>query len=128
MTGTHFRLFWIFLHISITAEFFLADDLVMVSPNPHGSESIPETATLTLFGLFEYCSCCLAQFFQRLMDHIFCYLPFVFYFDHLIGRKAMQEHLKCLDQFFSLLQDNGLQDYILLSVFMLHRRGFFGHV
>ncbi len=58
MTGTYFRLFWSFLHISITAEFFPAYDLVMVSSNPHGSENIPETATLTLFGLFEYCSCC----------------------------------------------------------------------
>jgi hypothetical protein len=91
-------------------------------------ENIPKTATLTFFELFVYLFMLLGPVFPAAHGSHLSYLPFVFYFDRLIARKAMQEHLKCLDQFFSLLQDNGLQDYILLSVFLLHRRGFFGHV
>jgi hypothetical protein len=51
-----------------------------------------------------------AQTFQRLMDHLFRGLPFVFTYldDHLIASRTLEEHMEHLAQFFQVLQDNGL--------------------
>jgi hypothetical protein len=48
--------------------------------------------------------------FQRLMDKLFRHLPFVFTYldDHLITKCTLEEHLLHLQQFFQVLQENGL--------------------
>ena len=51
-----------------------------------------------------------AQSFQRLINKLFRHLPFVFTYldDHLIVSRTLEEHLLHLQQFFQVLQENGL--------------------
>jgi hypothetical protein len=82
---------------------------------PMAAEDIPKTAITTPFGLFEYLFMAFglsnaAQTFQRLMDKLFRHLAFVFTYldDHIIASRNMEEHLQHLEQFFTVLRDNGL--------------------
>ncbi len=67
---------------------------------PMAEEDIPKTAICTPFGLFEYIFMPFglknaAQTFQRLMDRLFCHLPFVFVYldDILIASKDPTQHI-----------------------------------
>jgi Reverse transcriptase (RNA-dependent DNA polymerase) len=63
---------------------------------PMAASDIAKTAILTLFGLYEYVYMPFglrnaAQTFQRLMDCVFCHLPFCFCYldDHLIASRTL---------------------------------------
>jgi hypothetical protein len=51
-----------------------------------------------------------AQTFPRLMNHLYCHLPFVFTYldDHLIASRTTEEHLEHFKSFFSVLHKNRL--------------------
>jgi cytoskeleton-associated protein 5 len=83
---------------------------------PMSVADVPKTAIVTPFGMFEYLYMPFglknaAQTFQRLMDRIFCHLPFLFTYldDHLIASETLEDHHRHLRQFFELLDVNGLQ-------------------
>jgi Reverse transcriptase (RNA-dependent DNA polymerase) len=76
---------------------------------PTAAADIPKTAIITPFGLFEYLFMPFqlrntAQTFQRLIDHLFLHLPFVFTYldDHLIASRNAAEHKLHLEQFISI--------------------------
>ena len=72
-----------------------------------------------------------AQSFQRLMDKLFRHLPFVFTYldDHLIAsRRTLEEHLLHLQQFFQVLQENGLTINPAKCVFAVSSLKFLGHM
>jgi hypothetical protein len=71
-----------------------------------------------------------AQSFQRLMDKLFCHLPFVFTYldDHLIASRTLEEHLLHLQQFFQVLQENGLTINPAKCVFAVSSLKFLGHM
>jgi hypothetical protein len=101
---------------------------------PMSKADIPKTAICTPFGLFEYLFMPfglknVAQTFQRLMDHLFRHLPFVFeYFDDiLIASRTEQEHMVHLRQVLSILQDNGPQINPAKCVFSVSSLSFLGH-
>jgi hypothetical protein len=99
------------------------------------AEDIPKTAIVTPFGLFEYLFMPFglsnaAQTFQRLMDKLFCHLSFVFTYldDHLIASATLEEHLQHLEQFFSVLHNNGLTITPEKCVFAASSVKFLGHM
>lgn len=82
---------------------------------PMAPDSIPKTAIITPFGLYEFL--CMpfglknaAQAFQRLMDSILRDLPFAFVYldDILVASSSASEHKDHLRQVFYLLEANGL--------------------
>ena len=98
------------------------------------AEDIPKTAIITPFGLFEYVFMPsglknAAQTFQRLMDCLFCRLPFVFTYldDNLIASASLEEHWDHLQQFLSILSKNGLQLNPAKCVFAATSLKFLGH-
>jgi cleavage and polyadenylation specificity factor subunit 1 len=99
------------------------------------AEDIEKTAIITPFGLFEYLFMPFgltnaAQSFQRLMDKLFRHLPFVFTYldDHLIASRTLEEHLLHLQQFFQVLQENGLTINPAKCVFAVSSLKFLGHM
>jgi hypothetical protein len=99
------------------------------------AEDIEKTAIITPFGLFEYLFMPFgltnaAQSFQRLMDKLFRHLPFVFTYldDHLIASHTLEEHLLHLQQFFQVLQENGLTINPAKCVFAVSSLKFLGHM
>jgi cleavage and polyadenylation specificity factor subunit 1 len=102
---------------------------------PMAEDDIQKTAIVTPFGLFEYVFMPFglanaAQTFQRLMDRLFRQLGFVFTYldDHLIASKSMEEHLLHLEQFFLVLQENGLTINPAKCVFAVSSLKFLGHM
>jgi RNase H-like domain found in reverse transcriptase/Reverse transcriptase (RNA-dependent DNA polymerase) len=101
---------------------------------PMVASDIAKTAILTPFSLFEYMYMPFslrnsAQTFQRLMDRVFCHLPFCFCYldDHLIASRTLDKHLQHLRTYFQLLQDNGLQVNPAKYVFAVAEVDFLGH-
>ena len=96
---------------------------------------ISKTAIVTPFGLFEYLFMPFglanaAQTFQRLMDNLFRRFSFVFTYldDHLIASKTMEEHLGHLEEFFRVLEENGLTINPVKCVFAVPSLKFLGHM
>ena len=101
---------------------------------PMARESIPKTAVITPFGLFEFL--CMpfglknaAQAFQRLMDSVLRGLPFAFVYvdDILIASKSAKEHKEHLRQVCQLLEDNGLVIRKDKCIFGVPEIEFLGH-
>ncbi len=102
---------------------------------PMAAEDIEKTAIITPFGLFEYMFMPFgltnaAQSFQLLMDKLFRHLPFVFTYldDHLIASSTLEEHLLHLQQFYQVLQENGLTINPAKCVFAVSSLKFLGHM
>ncbi len=99
------------------------------------AEDIEKTAIITPFGWFEYLFMPFgltnaAQSFQQLMDKLFRHFPFVFTYldDHLIASRTLEEHLLHLQQFFQVLQENGLTINPAKCVFAVSSLKFLGHM
>ena len=82
---------------------------------PMSEESIPKTAIITPFGLWEYLRMPFglknaAQSFQRMMDGIIGDLPFVFCYldDLLVASETEKEHEEHVRTLFERLNKNGL--------------------
>jgi hypothetical protein len=98
-------------------------------------EDIDKTAVITPFDLFEYLFMPFgltnaAQSFQSLMDKLFRHLLLVFTYldDHLIASRTLEEHLLHLQQFFQVLQKNGLTINPAKCVFTVPSLKFLGHM
>ncbi len=99
------------------------------------SESLAAVSVRSASALFEYLFMPFgltnaAQSFQRLMDKLFRHLPFVFTYldDHLISSRTLEEHLLHLQQFFQVLQENGLTINPAKCVFAVSSLKFLGHM
>ena len=101
---------------------------------PMARDSIPKTAIITPFGLYEFL--CMpfglknaAQAFQRLMDSILRGLPFAFVYldDILIASTNTEEHKDHLRQVLKLLEANGLVIRKDKCVFGVTEINFLGH-
>jgi hypothetical protein len=97
-------------------------------------QDIAKTAVITPFGLFEYLFMPFGlrnatQTFQCLMDRLFKHLPLVFtYLDnHIIASRTLEEHYNHLRQFFTILEENGLQINPAKCVFAASAVEFLGH-
>ena len=102
---------------------------------PMSSDSIPKTAVITPFGLWEFTRSPFGlknsgQHFQRLIDNIFQDIPYVFVYidDILISSKNEEEHMKHLEQVFNLLAQKGMIINIGKCVFGVEQLTFLGHL
>ena len=101
---------------------------------PVSPDSIPKTAIITPFGLYEFVVTPFGlrnagQTFQRLMDSILRDLPFAFVYidDVLVASKTADEHRDHLHLVCKLLADNGLVINKEKSVFGISSVQFLGH-
>jgi transposase InsO family protein len=101
---------------------------------PVAADSIPKTAIITPFGLWEFV--CMpfglknaAQAFQRLMDGILRGVPFVFVYldDILIASNSPEQHAQHLRHVFGLLSANGLVISKPKCIFGVSELDFLGH-
>lgn len=119
----------------VGAKWFSKVDLYRGYHNiPMAASSIPKTAIVTPFGLFEFLRMPFglknaAQAFQRLMDSILrsfnC--AFVYLDDILVASATKQQHLADLHQLFTLLSANGLVVNSNKCVLGVHELDFLGH-
>lgn len=91
---------------------------------PIAEDSIPKTAIITPFGLYEFTRMCFglrnaAQTFQRFIDSIFRDLPYVFAYidDVLIASTSEEEHKQHLREVFTRLKTHGLTIKVKKCVF-----------
>jgi hypothetical protein len=70
-----------------------------------------------------------AHTFQRFMDRLFKHLPFVFTYldDHIIASHTLEDHYDHPRQFFTILQESGLQINPAKCVFAASAVEFLGH-
>ena len=101
---------------------------------PMAPSSIPKTAVVTPFGLWEFLRMPFglqnaAQSFQRLMDGILRDIPFAFIYldDILVASRSSQEHAQHLEQLFKLLSANGLVINKAKCIFGAEELEFLGH-
>ena len=101
---------------------------------PMAADSIPKTATITPFGLFEFLRMPFGlknagPSFQRLVDSIFRDVPGVFVYldDILIASTSTKDHEQDLRRVFQLLDDNGLVIRKDKCVFGVSELNFLGH-
>ena len=101
---------------------------------PMAPSSIPKTAIITPFGLWDFLRMPFglknaAQVFQRLMDGIFRDIPFTFVYidDILVAGHSEEEHLEQLRLTFDLLSANGLVINKSKCIFGAHELDFLGH-
>ncbi|GFN96787.1 Pol polyprotein [Plakobranchus ocellatus] len=101
---------------------------------PMAPSSIPKTAVVTPFGLWEFLRMPFglknaAQSFQRLMDGILRDIPFAFVYldDILVASRSSQEHAQHLEQLFKLLSANGLVINKAKCIFGAEELDFLGH-
>ena len=101
---------------------------------PMAADSVPKTAIVTPFGLWEFLRMPFglknaAQAFQRLMDGIFRQLDFAFVYldDILIASSSDDEHFDHLRQVFDLLSANGLVINKFKCVFGVTELDYLGH-
>jgi len=101
---------------------------------PMEAASIPKTAVITPFGLFEFLRMPFglknaAQVFQRLMDGILRGLTcaFVYLDDVLVASATEQQHLADLRDLFTLLSANGLVVNSTKCVLGVRELDFLGH-
>lgn len=101
---------------------------------PMAPSSVPKTAIITPFGLWEFLRMPFglknaAQTFQRLMDGILRDIPFTFVYldDILVASRSPEEHHAHLQQLFQLLSSNGLVINKAKCVFGVNELDFLGH-
>lgn len=101
---------------------------------PMAEPSIPKTAIITPFGLWEFLKMPFglknaAQAFQRLMDGILRDIDFTFVYvdDILVASHSHEEHLNHLRQVFHLLSANGLVINRTKCMFGVNELDFLGH-
>ena len=101
---------------------------------PMSQDSVPKTAIITPFGLWEFLRMPFglknaAQAFQRLMDSILRDLPFAFVYldDILVASQDPSEHADHLRQVFGLLEFNGLVIRKDKCVFGVTELDYLGH-
>ena len=101
---------------------------------PMAPSSIPKTAIITAFGLWEFLRMPFGlknagQAFQRLMDGVLRDVPctFVYLDDILISSKSPEEHHEHLRQVFQLLSSNGLVINKAKCIFGTQELDFLGH-
>ena len=101
---------------------------------PMATSSIPKTAVVTPFGLWEFLRMPFglknaAQSFQRLMDGVLRDVSFAFVYldDILVANHSAKEHIQHLQQLFKLLSANGLVINKTKCVFGAKELDFLGH-
>lgn len=101
---------------------------------PMAPSSIPKTAIITPFGLWEFLRMPFGlknagQAFQRLMDGVLRDVPctFVYLDDVLVSSKSPEEHHEHLRQVFQLLSSNGLVINKAKCIFGTSQLDFLGH-
>ena len=101
---------------------------------PMAPDSIPKTAVITPFGLWEFLRMpfglkSAAQTFQRLMDTVLRDIPFAFVYldDILVASRDAAEHGEHLRTIFRLLSANGLVVNRAKCVFGVSELDFLGH-
>ena len=101
---------------------------------PMAQSSIPKTAIITPFGLWEFIKMPFglknaAQVFQRLMDGILRDIDFTFVYidDILVASRSHEEHLDHLQRLFKLLSANGLVVNKAKCVLGVNELDFLGH-
>ena len=101
---------------------------------PMATSSIPKTAVVTPFGLWEFLRMPFrlknaAQSFQRLMDGVLRDVSFAFVYldDILVASHSAKEHIQHLQQLFKLLSANGLVINKTKCVFGAKELDFLGH-
>ena len=102
---------------------------------PMAADSIPKTAIVTPFGLWEFLRMPFglknaAQAFQRLMDGILRDVPFAFVYldDILIASRTKEDHVQHIRQLLELLSTNGLIIRKEKCVFGVQELEYLGHL
>ena len=101
---------------------------------PVAPASVPKTAIITPFGLWEFLRMPFGlknagQAFQRLMDGILRDIPFAFVYldDILVATRSHDDHQEHLKRLFSLLSSNGLVLNKAKCLFGAEKLDFLGH-
>lgn len=102
---------------------------------PLDEDSVPKSALITPFGLFEHKFMCMglsnaAQSFQRFMDEVVRDLQFCFVYldDVLVASETEEQHLKDLKTVFKRLEDYGVVLNVEKCIFGQSEVKFLGHM